>query len=1195
MPRRIGRRGRAIGRCRGRPGVRIRVRWRSGTVVAVVVLAVACVGSGAGASGIGPTAFGGQSPHLLEADSSAATFGQFGETTVTLITGDRVLVGHAPGGGYAVEAHPGPGREGMLFAIRRVGHRALVVPLDAGPFIVAGVLDERLFDVATLVGFGFDDKSSHELPLLLEYGASGSASSVQSVLVPGARVVRDLPVVHALAVGQNKKYAPRFWRTWSEGAPARARIKRIWLDGGIRPMLDRSVPQVGAPTAWRAGLTGRGVKVAVLDTGYDAGHPDLTGRVVAAQNFTTDTDLTDSVGHGTHVASIIAGSGAASGGRYRGVAPGASLLVGKVCEVEGCQLSSIIAGMAWASAEGATVVNMSLGGEPSDGSDPLSQAVDELTAETGTLFVVSAGNFGLAGAQTVTEPAAADSALAVGSVTKSDTLSTFSSRGPRLGDNALKPEITAPGERIVAARAHDTFDQAAVSEAYAELSGTSMAAPHVAGAAAILAQEHPNWRADRLAAALTRSAQPLDGLGVYEQGAGRLDIARAIALPISTSPASLSLGVAAWPHDDDRPIVKTITYRNDGDRPVTLQADLEITDPDGRRAPPQMFEVSKSSISIPANSETTVNVSADTSVHGADGAYGGWLTARSRDGIVVRTAVGVDKEVPSYQLTISMRDRQGQLVSTSGCRIPGGTCAFIYLLNVETEQAYTPFVDNGAASVRLPQGTYIVDALLGKRGQSGEADGYREGVLFPEPTLVVTRDSELVLDGRRAVRVETVAPVEGASATTGGVGFARPVNNDVFIGGVGVGNAIVRDTLPTLYVVPNSTGSKLDFTAFAHLAWAKMPASPSPFSHFFLNSPYLYHDVAAWPGRIPDHPRLATRAQDYARIDATYASGVPRRYGNKFGYPYLPLPGHPGETFGPWIFTPTVEMSLPFERSEYYAVGGGIDWAFGFEQYNYVEDGGGEIELEAFVDGPITNYEAGRRYTEQWNSPVFGPSLPRRQLGAPVNHTDTPWAFRDGDTLSLALPMFADAGTGRAGIARHESEETALYRDEQLLWRTNAPYLQTFRVPPERGAYRLTKLVTRSADVYGLSTRIESSWTFHSERVEDGTQQALPLMVVRYAPALDDRDRAPGGGDFSLPLVVEWQYGAPAANVRRLTLDVSFDDGQTWQPASVKRTGTGWTARLTHPAHGFVSLRTSAVDTAGDSVEQVIIRAYELR
>jgi hypothetical protein len=132
-----------------------------------------------------------------------------------------------------------------------------------------------------------------------------------------------------------------------------------------------------------------------LELLVDAEHPDLQGQVTAAENFTTSDDG-DGNGHGTHVASIVAGTGDGSDGLRTGVAPGATLVDGKVLGDGGSGLLSwVIAGMEWAALEvGADIVNLSLGASPTDGSDPVSQSVNQLTETTGTLFVVAAGNFG---------------------------------------------------------------------------------------------------------------------------------------------------------------------------------------------------------------------------------------------------------------------------------------------------------------------------------------------------------------------------------------------------------------------------------------------------------------------------------------------------------------------------------------------------------------------------------------------------------------------------------------------------------------------------------------------------------------------------------------------------------------------------------------------------------------------------------
>ena len=162
-------------------------------------------------------------------------------------------------------------------------------------------------------------------------------------------VRRTLKTLNADAVLTPRDDAAELWKavTDADGTTATG-IANLWLDGVRTVRLDTSVARIGAPKAWKAGFDGKGVTIAVLDTGIDTTHPDLKGRVRAAKNFSASPDTTDKYGHGTHVASIAAGTGAKSKGRYRGVAPGAELLNGKVLSDEGYgDDSGIIAGMAW--------------------------------------------------------------------------------------------------------------------------------------------------------------------------------------------------------------------------------------------------------------------------------------------------------------------------------------------------------------------------------------------------------------------------------------------------------------------------------------------------------------------------------------------------------------------------------------------------------------------------------------------------------------------------------------------------------------------------------------------------------------------------------------------------------------------------------------------------------------------------------
>jgi subtilisin family serine protease len=211
--------------------------------------------------------------------------------------------------------------------------------------------------------------------------------------------------------------------------------------------------------------------------------------------------------------------------RYMGVAPKANLLEGKVLNRYGWGFSSwVIAGIEWAVTKRADIISMSLGGWPTDGSDPLSLAVD-WAFDQGALVVVAAGNLGRY--FNVTTPGAARKALTVGAVDDSDNIAWFSSRGPTL-DYRVKPEIVAPGVGICSSVPYYVF-----GVYYSCWSGTSMATPHVAGAAALVKQFARNYFGFDAPPEILKNwllVEATDDLGynIYEQGAGRLNIKKLI-------------------------------------------------------------------------------------------------------------------------------------------------------------------------------------------------------------------------------------------------------------------------------------------------------------------------------------------------------------------------------------------------------------------------------------------------------------------------------------------------------------------------------------------------------------------------------------------------------------------------------------------------------------------------------------------
>ncbi|GAA4578547.1 S8 family serine peptidase [Micromonospora coerulea] len=664
---------------------------------------------------------------------------------VTLITGDQVDLVQAAPGRVAATVHPGPGRERITFHTVEADGRLRVLPSDVVPYVSAGVLDSNLFDVEELAAEGYGDAAQGALPLIVRY-QQPAAGRVRPLA--GATAARPLQSINGAALRVGKGDLGGLWTTL-RGTPAArttagtprlgAGIARVWLDGRVHADLEHSVPQIGAPAAWAAGRDGTGVRVAVLDTGVDAGHPDLAGRIAEAQDFSGSGSARDGHGHGTHVASTIAGSGAASNELRKGVAPGAQLLIGKVLDNNGSGYGSdIIAGMEWAAHSGAKVVSMSLGGDPTDGTDPMSLAVNDLTAETGTLFVIAAGNFGQA--RSVGAPGAASAALTVGAVDRDDNLADFSSRGPRLGDNGLKPELTAPGVGIVAARAAGTTMGTAVDDAYTRASGTSMATPHVAGAAAILAQEHPDWTAGKLKDALVSTTKANPALTVFEQGGGRVDVARALSQRVYGS-ATADFGRV---HAGDAVAERTVTYTNGTSSPQTLRLALELRNLDSGTAEADGVSVG-SEVTVPAGGSVAVPLRADPAKLDR-GMYGGWLVATGADGVAVRTAVGLTRKGPLHTVTLRALDMAGQ---------PGVATVFtLFGEHAESDQiGWIP----GEAQVQVEEGPYLLGGLF----QHGTPQ-HEQRTLVTDPELMVTRDMTVVLDPRKGtpVRIETPKPTE---------------------------------------------------------------------------------------------------------------------------------------------------------------------------------------------------------------------------------------------------------------------------------------------------------------------------------------------------------------------------------------------------------------------------------------------------
>ncbi|MET9407992.1 S8 family serine peptidase [Streptomyces sp. NPDC002935] len=675
-----------------------------------------------------------------------------GAHTVTLVTGDVVTTRRSGGkAGGTVDVRSATGAPVDAHIMESNGD-LYVYPGSVLPYVAAGTLDKRLFNVSRLVADGYDDAHRDQLPLIVSYDSKAS-SGLRSAAPKGATRVRALGSVRGAALAEDRDRSADFWRAVTSapasgsktataasasGEPAfGAGIARIWLDGVVKADLAESTSQIGAPQAWEAGDTGKGVDVAVLDTGVDAEHPDLAGRIAASQSFVPDEDVTDRGldGHGTHVASTIAGTGAASDGKEKGVAPGADLHIGKVLSDAGSgEESWVLAGMEWAAVDQhADIISMSLGNStPSDGTDPLSTAVDRLSAETGALFVIAAGNTGTPTG--IGGPGAADAALTVGAVDSSDDVAVFSSQGPRV-DGALKPEISAPGVDVLAACSQYAEG---CQGSYKPMSGTSMATPHVAGAAALLAAAHPGLTGSQLKDLLVSSSKQLPTWNAFQAGSGRVDVASALSAGVFASSTAFATEVTTGGSGTVR---RPVTYTNMGDVPVTL--DLSVQAPN---APAGMFQLSAPQVVVPAHGTAEVTVTIDGSTATGGGRWTGQVVAADTAGkVVTHTAVSLGDI--THKLTVVLKDAHGN-------PMPG----VVEVLRSGDDAPVFYYVDeSGTFQTYLQNDVYSVMSFEEVQGVHGP---HSMGMaLLGDPEVVMDHhDATVTLDAAKIERVDMTTP-----------------------------------------------------------------------------------------------------------------------------------------------------------------------------------------------------------------------------------------------------------------------------------------------------------------------------------------------------------------------------------------------------------------------------------------------------
>jgi hypothetical protein len=525
-----------------------------------------------------------------------------------------------------------------------------------------------------------------------------------------------------------------------------------------------------------------------------------------------------------------------------------------------------------------------------------------------------------------------------------------------------------------------------------------MAAPHVAGAAAILAGAHPDWTADRLKTTLMASAEPTDGVSVLDQGTGRVDVAKAMTTTVSASPASISNGTVRWPHDDDEPIAKTVTYTNTGSEPVPLDLATDVRGPDGAVAPQGMFTVTPTRLTVPAGGQATATVTTDTRVEAADGQYSGVVTATGA-GQSVRAPIAVTREAESYDVTVTFIDQNGS---------PTGNYLYRFM-NVDDREMYAQYNPSGTVVLRLPKGEYFLDGAI--TTPRGEFDHHNAVIV--EPAFTVTGDTSLVLDAREARPVGFTLDEPNARA---GFGFFA-VERETAWGNPGMQG--IFTSVDDFGIRPTTTSKKDKFTLTVEAHLAEWNGTS------YDGIPYLYHVLHTEKDVVPATLNWTYHNRQFAKVRSRHAATTPGMIGVREGFATMPLPATLTEYYTPDVpwggtFTETTEL--------------------------------GAYPVSAVSQVEPRSFPLGRTTTERWNVGVHGPAFPEYNWDYA--------AARTGDEAYFSLPLATDQGRGRRGMPFGEGT-TTLLRDGQVVGEEPSAGYGLFQLPPERAEYTLRSSVTR--------------------------------------------------------------------------------------------------------------------------------------
>jgi hypothetical protein len=499
-----------------------------------------------------------------------------------------------------------------------------------------------------------------------------------------------------------------------------------------------------------------------------------------------------------------------------------------------------------------------------------------------------------------------------------------------------------------------------------------------------------------------------------------------------------------------------------------------------------------------------------------------------------------ERALAAFDLTIRVLDTGGNVAGAS-----------LFLVGVDPGTDFVSDFITGPTTYHLGAGRYLVWTF--------DING---SAILVAPRYALAGDSELVMDGRlsRPLDVDVV----GQDLALADLSWVVSDHQGAISLSVGGGALPIQAG----QIGADAPPGEISGTASAMLVPTGEPTAPSA----------VYTIARFAPNQFFTGWKQTLRGRDFATVHARHAGAEGTTFTKSAGA--IPPDNNSLSLLG-------VSYVGPFEATEHY-YGPGFQWITALDQ---TADFGFSLAGES----QLVTYRAGQTTTEAWNRAPLAPAFTGIRTG-PFGVLGSP--RREGDFVIAEPSLFSDQGSHPAHdgfTSFFDTSHARLLRNGVVIEDIDglASPFPSFEASPESAEYRIEQEVTRSSDLFDLSTEVAAAWTFRTQHAE-GDFEILPLPALRFSLDLDEHNQTHARA-LVLPVHVERVAGAPTPRIASIRVDVSFDDGASWARVPLIVLGADALGLIVHPPGAtHVSLRGSTADVQGNSAEMKVIRAYGL-